>query len=278
MRILVSGGSSGIGAAIAAAGVARAHHVFAGGRRFRTLQCSSHADGRLVDIPLDVRDFLSCRAAVAEMVKRVGGVDVLVASAGLAAAGAFEETPIEEFHRVMDVNFYGVVRTIKAVLPEMRAARSGLVIVISSLSGLVGLPGDSAYAASKFALEGACEALAPEVAQFGVEVVLVEPGGVDTPLLEAAPPAPGDLAGAYGAFNAFLRNRAESRRGGAGADEIAAEIWGIIENRGGPLRRPVGAQAKKIASLLPTLSDDARRQLALDASGLQWWRDGEDAP
>lgn len=278
MRILVSGGSSGIGAAIAAAGIARGHHVFAGGRRFRTLQCSSDADGRLVEIPLDVLDSSSCRAAVDEMKKRVGGVDVLVASAGIAAAGAFEETPAEEFHRLMDVNFYGAIRTIKAVLPEMRAAKGGLVIVISSLSGLVGLPGDSAYAASKFALEGACEALAPEVARFGVEVVIVQPGGVDTPLLETAPPAPGALTGDYGAFNAFLRDRAHNRRGGAGADEIAAEILGIIENRGGPLRRPVGDQARKTASLLPTLSDAGRRQLALDASGLQWWRDGEDPP
>lgn len=278
MRILVTGGSTGLGAAIAAAAAARGHQAFAGARRFKALRRSDHpGGGGLFEAPLDVTDFNSCRSAVAEMKTRLGGVDVVVANAGVAAAGSFEETPVEEFRRLMEVNYYGAVHIIKAALPEMRAARGGLIVVISSLSALVGLPGDSAYAASKFALEGACEALAAEVSRFGVRIILAEPGAVDTPLTALAPDAPRDAASPYRAFNAFLNARARSA-GGAAPCDIAKEILDIIEKPSGDLRRPVGDQARMIVRMLATIGAAERAALARRAAGLDWWANGDDGP
>ncbi|MGD9799844.1 MAG: SDR family NAD(P)-dependent oxidoreductase [Parvularculaceae bacterium] len=147
--MLVTGGGSGIGAAVVRRAAAGGHSVFAGGRRFDALrETVQKVDGGVWTLPLNVRDESSCQAAIAAMVNALSGVDVLICSAGVASAGAFEETPIDEFKRVMDVNFLGVVRMAKAALPAMREAGSGVFIAVSSLSGLIGLPGDSPYAAS----------------------------------------------------------------------------------------------------------------------------------
>ena len=278
LRVLIAGGSSGLGAAIAEAAVERGHFVLAGGRRFAAPQQVGGGTS-LLEIALDVQDQGSCRAAVAEMERRFSGVDVVIANAGTASIGAFEETSLEEFTRVMDVNFFGAVRIIKAAIPVMRRRNSGVIIAVSSLSGLIGLPGDSAYAASKFALEGACEALFAEVARFGIKVVVVEPGAIATEFANAAT-LPTEMAEkqAYEFFNAHLKKRAQKVSGGASPKAIAEEIVAIMEAPDGPLRRPVGHQARMIVDRLKTETAESRRLLALNAAGLKWWDEGADTP
>jgi len=229
------------------------------------------------EIALDVRNEASCRAAVDEMERRFGGVDVLVANAGVSSSGAFEETPIEEFRRVMDVNFLGAVRITQATLPKMRDAGGGHIVAISSLSALIGLPGDSAYSASKHALEGAFEALAAEVSRFGVSVALVEPGGVATEFMNEAFTGSSAPGTAYQAFNDAMCARTRNKSG-ADPRAIAEEIVSIIETPGVPLRRPVGDQARAVVSALRDLTGQARAKFAERAAGLEWWSKGAASP
>jgi NAD(P)-dependent dehydrogenase (short-subunit alcohol dehydrogenase family) len=276
LRILVTGASAGLGAAIAGGAAARGHRVLAGGRRFAALRQSSLGP-TVSEIALDVRSDVSCRAAAATMMEKFDGIDVLVANAGVASVGALEETPVDEFRRVMDVNFFGSIRIIQAVLPLMRNARSGVIVAISSLSGLIGLPGDSAYAASKHALEGALESLAGEVSRFGVRVVLVEPGAIATGLMTRVSHAASHARSPYRAFHDHLRVRT-SDAAGAEPATIAAEILSLIESPDATLRRPVGDQARAVVKSLASQSAEARAAFSVRAAGLSWWVAGADGP
>jgi NAD(P)-dependent dehydrogenase (short-subunit alcohol dehydrogenase family) len=132
---------------------------------------------------LDVTDPADADAAVAAAVDRFGRIDVLVNNAGNFNAGFFEELSPEEFRAQIETTFFGPVNVTRAALPVMRAQRSGLVVTISSTAGLEGGEFTSAYAASKFGVEGWMESLAPEVAPFGIRTMLVEPGFFRTELL-----------------------------------------------------------------------------------------------
>lgn len=274
LRILVTGGSAGLGAAIAGAAAARGHRVLAGGRRFAAPQQSLKSPN-LFEMTLDVSDQASCSGTIHQMTRLFGGVDVVVANAGVACAGPFEEISIDEFERVMEVNFFGAVRIAKAALPTMREARSGLIMAVSSLSGLIGLPGDSAYAASKHALEGAFESLSAEVARFGIRVALIEPGGVATELMESARHPSRKADSPYGAFNNAIRNRSSAATG-ADPSDIAEEIVSIIESRDGALRHPVGDQARSVVRSLSELTGEARAAFARKAAGMEWWLNPEE--
>jgi NAD(P)-dependent dehydrogenase (short-subunit alcohol dehydrogenase family) len=129
---------------------------------------------------LDVQDDLSIRACVAETIQEFGSVDVLVNNAGAGLLGSTEQTSAAALQRTMDINFFGVWRCTQAVLPTMRAARSGRIISVSSIGGLIGHPFNDAYCAAKFAVEGMMESFAPVAKRFGIHVSLVEPGPVNT--------------------------------------------------------------------------------------------------
>lgn len=133
---------------------------------------------------LDVTDAASITACVDAMLRQHPQLDVLVNNAGAGHVGTTEQVSLEDLQRVMDVNFYGVWRTTQAVLPAMRAARSGRIISVSSIGGIIGQPFNDAYCAAKFALEGMMESLAPVVAGFDIGVSLVEPGPVQTAFVE----------------------------------------------------------------------------------------------
>ena len=133
---------------------------------------------------LDITDPDDAEAAVQAAVDRFGRIDVLVNNAGNFYAGFFEEVSPEHFRAQIETNLFGPVNVTRAVLPVMRAQRSGLVVTMSSTGGIVGQEFTSAYAASKFALEGWIESLSPEIAPFGIRTMLVEPGFFRTDLLE----------------------------------------------------------------------------------------------
>ena len=131
-------------------------------------------------VQLDVTDNSSVNNAIQSILSESGKIDVLVNNAGYALSGAFEDLSIEEIKTQYETNFYGVIRTTQAVLPSMRKQKSGRIINISSGLGRFGLPGSSAYCSTKFAMEGLSESMAYELDQFGIKVVLIEPGVIRT--------------------------------------------------------------------------------------------------
>jgi NAD(P)-dependent dehydrogenase (short-subunit alcohol dehydrogenase family) len=180
---LVTGAGRGMGTDIARAALDASHAVVATGRNPDRVAEALGAHEDLLTVALDVTDPASIQAAVDAAVERFGRIDVLVNNAGNFYAGFFEELPPEDFRAQIDTNLFGPLNVTRAVLPVMRAQRSGLVVTFSSTAGITGGEFTSAYAASKFALEGWNESLTPEVGPFGIRTMLVEPGFFRTELL-----------------------------------------------------------------------------------------------
>ena len=179
----VTGAGRGMGVDIAKAALAAGHAVVATGRNPEKVASVLGAHDDLIVVALDVTDPASAEAAVRAGVDRFGRIDVLANNAGNFNAGFFEELTPEEFRAQIETTLFGPVNVTRAALPIMRAQRSGLIVTISSTAGIVGGEFLTAYAASKFAVEGWMESLAPEVAPFGIRTMLVEPGFFRTELL-----------------------------------------------------------------------------------------------
>ena len=173
--VLVTGASSGFGQAIAAELQSRGHRVFGTSRR----PLASAAAGYSL-VTMDVDDEASVAAGVAEVLHQAGRIDALVNNAGFGFAGAIEETSVAEARRQFETNFFGMHRACRAVLPQMREHRSGRIVNMSSLGGLVSVPFQAMYCASKFAVEAYTEALRMEVRPFGIQIAMVEPGDFAT--------------------------------------------------------------------------------------------------
>jgi NAD(P)-dependent dehydrogenase (short-subunit alcohol dehydrogenase family) len=180
---LVTGAGRGMGTDIARAALTAGHAVVATGRDPDRVSAALGAHDDLLAVALDVTDPAGVQAAVDAAVERFGRIDVLVNNAGNFYAGFFEEITPEDYRAQIETNLFGPLNVTRAVLPVMRAQRSGLVVTISSTAGVVGQEFCTAYAASKFALEGWSESLTPEVAPFGIRTMLVEPGFFRTELL-----------------------------------------------------------------------------------------------
>jgi NAD(P)-dependent dehydrogenase (short-subunit alcohol dehydrogenase family) len=180
---LVTGAGRGMGVDIATAALAAGHAVVATGRNPQRVSAALGAHDDLLAVKLDVTDPADAEAAVTAAVDRFGRIDVLVNNAGNFYAGFFEEISPEDFRAQVETTLFGPMNVTRAVLPLMRAQRSGLVVAISSTAGIVGQEFCTAYAASKFGVEGWIESLAPEVAPFGIRTMLVEPGFFRTELL-----------------------------------------------------------------------------------------------
>jgi NAD(P)-dependent dehydrogenase (short-subunit alcohol dehydrogenase family) len=179
----VTGASRGMGVDIAKAALGAGHGVVATGRNTDAVARALGAGDDLLVVKLDVTRPEDAKAAVAAAVERFGRIDVLVNNAANFYAGFFEELPPEDFRAQIETNLFGPVNVTRAVLPVMRARRSGLIVTISSTAGISGDAFTSAYAASKFGVEGWMESLTPEVASFGIRTMLVEPGFFRTELL-----------------------------------------------------------------------------------------------
>ena len=180
---LVTGAGRGMGTDIARAALDAGHAVVATGRNPDRVTAALGAHEDLLAVALDVTDPASVQAAVDAAVEAFGRIDVLVNNAGNFYAGFFEELAPEDFRAQIETNLFGPLNVTRAVLPVMRAQRFGLVVTLSSSAGITGGEFTSAYAASKFALEGWSESLTPEVAPFGIRTMLVEPGFFRTELL-----------------------------------------------------------------------------------------------
>ena len=175
---LVTGASSGIGRAAAAALVAAGYEVVGTSRKASDIV----ALGGVRYIDLDITSDESVSTAVGRVIEQFGRLDVLVNNAGTGAAGAAEESSVAQDQRVFDINFFGMVRMTKAVLPHMRDAGTGRIVNISSVLGLVPAPYMASYAATKHAIEGYSESIDHEVREHGIRVLLIEPAWTKTSL------------------------------------------------------------------------------------------------
>ena len=185
---LVTGASSGIGLATAVTLAQNGYSVVATVRTddaaAELRAAAAEADVDFDVVLLDVTNQESVDSVVADVLARHGSIDVLINNAGRGRVGTTERVSVDELQSTLDVNLLGVWRLTQVVLPHMRAQQSGRIVTVSSIGGLVAQPFNDAYCAAKFAVEGMMEALAPVVAEFGISVVLVEPGPVATKFLQ----------------------------------------------------------------------------------------------
>ena len=177
----ITGASSGYGLALARYALGRGYNVVATARSIAKLTAlTAIPPDRVLTQKLDVTVPADAENAVKAAVARFGRIDVVINNAGYGIVGAVEETPQAEYRAQMETNFFGALSVTKAALPYLRAQKSGAIVNVSSMGGQLSFAGGSAYSASKFALEGFSEALAQEVAPFGIKVVIVEPGALRT--------------------------------------------------------------------------------------------------
>ncbi|WP_432117160.1 oxidoreductase [Streptomyces sp. bgisy032] len=239
---LITGASSGFGRAIAEAALAAGDVVVGAARRPGALEdlVAAHPD-RMEALRLDVADTGAAEAAVRDVVARHGRIDVLVNNAGRTHVGAFEETTEEELRTLFDVHVFGPAALTRAVLPSMRERRSGAIVQMSSMGGQMSFAGFSAYSATKFALEGMSEGLADEVAEFGVKVLIVEPGAFRTGLFATGRAGVSADSGVYGKVSE-TRGFVAGGHGTQPGDpaRAAALVLAALEAESTPLRLPLG--------------------------------------
>ena len=250
--VLITGTSTGFGLLAAVELAKRGWRVIATMRnldRKGPLEAALAQSGaaRNVDIvQLDVTDAASITRGVAAALAITGGfLDAVVHNAGVAAGGAFEDLPDAELRRVMETNFFGVMALTRALLPTFRKQRSGRVVVISSEAAFNGHPCNSIYVASKWAVEGWAESLAFEVDQFGIEVILVEPGPYITDIWQASPRiAPSDSVYRRWSENVFRSGDAHVAAKGGDPQVVAEKIADVLETKRPSFRNPVGRLAR----------------------------------
>jgi NAD(P)-dependent dehydrogenase (short-subunit alcohol dehydrogenase family) len=244
--ILITGASSGFGQAIARAAVAAGCKVVGTIRKRADRQAlESLAPGRAAATILDVTDFDAIEGVVAAIERQHGPIDALINSAGYGHEGVLEESPLEEMRRQLDVNLFGAVAMIKAVLPSMRARRRGRIINITSMAGHVGLPGIAYYTASKYALEGLSEALASEVAPFNVKVTALAPGSFRTDWAgRSMIRSPRRIADYDALFDPVRQARAEkSGRQNGDPDRAAQAVLELLAMEDPPVHLLLGSDA-----------------------------------
>ena len=243
--VLVTGASSGIGKECAELLSQGGHKVYRGSR-------STEDNLDAGSISLDVDSEISVNSAVKRVFEKEGCVDVVVNAAGFGIVGAVEDTSMSEAKKQFETNFFGVVRVCKAVLPLMRQQGSGLIINISSIAGLVSLPFQAFYSASKFALEGLTEGMRMEVAPFGIRVVLVEPGDFRTEFTKNRKET-NEAANNSGYRKRYLRALAVFEKEEANGDDptnVARLVSRIVEKKSPRLRYSVGPTGERV---VPTL-------------------------
>lgn len=240
---MITGAARGIGARITEAALARGEAVVATSRDAASLQKRFPVSDALLALPLDVTDEAQAATAVQAALARFGRIDVLVNNAGYGLLGAVEEATAEEVRRLYDTNVFGLLNVTRAVLPAMRARRSGHVINISSLGGYQSGPGFGVYCSTKFAVEGLSEALHGELAPLGIHVTVVEPGYFRTDFLDSnslavSPRILDDYAASAGQVRAAATRINHNQAGDP--LRLAQAMLALVDASAPPLRLPLG--------------------------------------
>ncbi|MFD5898817.1 MULTISPECIES: SDR family oxidoreductase [unclassified Streptomyces] len=260
--VLITGCSSGIGLETALAFARRGDRTYASMRNVaKATRLRERAEAEGLDlriITLDVTDDASTTAAVREVESAHGAVDVLVNNAGVNHVGAVETTPFDEARAVMETNFWGALRTARAVLPAMRRQGGGVVVNVSSLAGRTwSVPYGGFYAAGKSGLGAVSEALAGEVGRFGIRVVCLEPGSFATDVHTNALAREVAQDGPYGADEAWLRRfMLGTAEGAADASVVAEAVVAAAEDPATPLHSPVGEGAEAAIEMVTKVAFD----------------------
>jgi NAD(P)-dependent dehydrogenase (short-subunit alcohol dehydrogenase family) len=266
----ITGCSSGIGKALCRRVLERGESVVCTARDERKLDDLVFGfPDRAIAMRLDVTDAGNVVSAIKEAIARTGGIDVLVNNAGFGTVGALEETDEDAVRKAFDTNVFGPYRTLRAILPHMRSRGHGHILNVSSMTGFAGVPGFCFYSATKFALEGMSEALAEEVAPFGITVTLIEPGPFRTDFRAArsmhlAPPMEA-YAPTVGKFRQMLAETDGKQPGDPvkAADAIIA----VVDAEKPPLRLPLGeACVGLIRKKLAHVGEELERWLELSLS------------
>jgi len=238
----VTGCSSGIGRALCQRLLERRERVVCTARNVETLEAFRQKfPDQAIPLKLDITDPDEIRRVVDEAIAKTGGIDVLVNNAGYGIVGALEEVDEKALRDAFDANVYGAYRLIRALLPHMRQRGHGHILNVSSMAGLVANAGFCIYSATKFAVEGMTEALAQEVAPFGIKVILIEPGPFRTDFrnrsMYSAPAMP-EYSATIGRFRRIL---AETDGKQPGDPLKAADVMiAVVDEKEPPLRLPLG--------------------------------------
>jgi NAD(P)-dependent dehydrogenase (short-subunit alcohol dehydrogenase family) len=246
--VLITGASAGIGRACADRLDEAGWTVVGASRRGTS---SGSWEGLVIDVDSDD----SVRHGVSEVLGRHGRIDAVVASAGWGVAGAVEHTTIDEAKAQVETNLWGATRVVQSVLPAMRTQGGGRIVLISSIGGVVAIPFQAFYSASKFALEGLGEALAYEVAPFGIDVTLVQPGNVRTDFTanRKMAVASTDDAVYQRALGTAVGVMARDEANGVPPEDVAAVVHKVLEARRPPRRVSVGKAGERIGVLAKRL-------------------------
>jgi NAD(P)-dependent dehydrogenase (short-subunit alcohol dehydrogenase family) len=258
-HVLITGSSTGIGLATAIH-LARANYrVYAGLRNMQNAGQleTAIASGLPIEIvPLDVDNDASVTNAIDEVRRKAGVIDILVNNAGISGGGPLELVPIEVAKQVFETNYFGPIRMIRAVLPQMRERQSGAIVNITSLAGRLASGAAGHYTASKFALEAASEVLAVETRPYGIRVAIIEPGVIATPIFSKAQPPNLDgnlyatpLRRMMKFFEAQLSHPTQP-------EAVAAAVQEAIESDSPKLRYVVGKDAELLLKMRQQVSDE----------------------
>jgi len=287
--VVITGSNSGFGLQGALAFARHGDQVYAAmrdtGNSEALLKAADSEGLTLRAVTLDVRRPETFDSFVSDILNDSGGIDVLVNNAGVLRAGTVEDTPEDTLRMVMETNFFGAMLLARAVLPQMRARRSGYIIQVSSLSGLAGLPGDYSYTASKFALEGATEAMRHEVDRWGIKVALVEAGMYATGIMDATASGDGTLPDYYDSdspYRALIEaniNAVQARLPEAFDPRQVGELFVRIANSDGSrLRWAADAVAERVLGTVFGLDDIERNRFLQDVADSKWWSEGMEVP
>lgn len=266
----ITGASSGLGKEIAVAAVEAGHKVSATSRNpDRLTSLKQDAAGRLISPTLDVTGPAQIKAAWQDTLQAFKRVDVVCLNAGFGMIGAIEEVPDAMVRSVYETNVFSVLELLRCALPQLRAQRSGHVILISSVVGLAANPGSGIYSSTKFALEAIGEALAAEMAPFGVKVTLVEPGGMRTgfagPSLAFAPPSDAYAGTPASAWR--LRMREQDGRKAGDPALAAAAVLDVAVMANPPLHLVLGEAAlKRVRDKIRILTQELEQYEKVSAS------------
>jgi NAD(P)-dependent dehydrogenase (short-subunit alcohol dehydrogenase family) len=243
---MITGVSSGFGLAVAKAALDRGDRVVGTVRKAADkVAFEALAPGRSIGMLLDVTDDAAAFAVVAAAEAATGGIDILVNNAGYGLVGGVEEASLAEIRAQFAVNVFGAIAVTQAILPFMRARRAGRIIVITSVSGLVGWPSLGIYTGSKFALEGICETLAQEIEPMGIKLTMIEPGGFKTEFAKGSRTRTEHVIDDYDATVGANRQILVDHAGHEPGDpaKAAAAILAIADHAAPPLRLLLGTDA-----------------------------------